>query len=113
MSKQVQTEARLALQVALNLLDKFFSAGEFPIWEEELIRGNIVDELPSMELLNEGSKKKLRQWKFVYNATYIPSCCAGQCLDFTIDVVGNIDIITPNRTYSFSMDTLVLYEWDI
>lgn len=117
MSKKLQAEARLALQIAINVLDKYFSAGEHPITEETIITGNVLDELPVPTDLPHYDH--LKGWTFTYNATYIPSCCAGDCHDCQPQAVGHLDIntpldnTTPSRTYSFSLETLLRIEWDI
>lgn len=104
-------EARMALMVAHQILDIYFSAGEDGVTEEEIHKGNVV------EVLGQGHpalRKGLDGWTFVYNASYVPSCCAGECVDFDLDVVGHVDITTAHgKVYQFSLDILCHYEWDV
>lgn len=110
MKPKMRAEARFALQVALNILEKYFSAEEELIWEEDIITGKVVDAIPGLE--GFPSFDLLANWTFAYSVTYAPTCCAGECAEFSLEPIGNIDIITAgNFTYSFPLDILTHYEW--
>ena len=110
MSLSKQNEKKLALALACDLLDKHFSHTEEYAYEENVVRGFIVDVL---DLRHPVYGKGLSKWSYLYNATYIPSCCAGECENFDLDALGYIDITTEQgNTYTYPIDVISDHIWE-
>lgn len=103
-------ESKLALVMALDLLDFHLNDEMASILEEITVSKRVADTLEIPEEMSE----QIREWRYTYNCVFVPSCCAGECCEYEREPVGYIDIMpSETKVYRISIDTLVLYEWDI
>ena len=116
MTDHIDTEGPVALMLAHAILQENFSAGEHPITEEDVIQGRIVDNMKDSPVFPAivAHVPRLDEYTFTYNATYLPSCCAGECAIHHPEAIGYVDITVPSgRTYMFSLDVIMYYEWNM
>lgn len=95
----------MAFALALDLLDVYLT--------DEV--GVILEEVPLNVRIGEVLRVEgdFAEWRYTLNCVLVPSCCAGECGEFELTPVGHVDIITPTSTYSFSIDIMTAYDWEI
>lgn len=88
-----------AFGFALNLVEKYASHPD----ESQLLAGRILNELD----LDRSRFQRFSKWTFIYNAMKMPTCCAGQCDQHTVETLGHVEIISgSNKVFAFTIAEL-------
>lgn len=93
------TRKAFAFGFALNLVEKYASSPD----ESQLLAGRILNELN----LDRSRFQRFSKWSFIYNAMKMPTCCAGQCDEHSVQTLGHVEIISGSqKVFAFTIDEL-------
>lgn len=97
-------ESRAAFAMALDLLDAYLNDEPEVRVSESHVAVRVGDTLNADGGL---PTTVFDEWLYTINCVSVPSCCAGECVDYEPEHIGHVDIRTSRTTYSFSIHVLL------